>query len=85
MQDIKTPLIGQSVFIPFVTGIISKPGEPEKTGYIKGGALSPFDKIEAVYAEKSYSNTGKPVFNVRVKSGDKVSVMFKDEKWIAVS
>lgn len=85
MQTQKTPMIGESVFIPFVTGLINKPSEPEKVGYIKGAALSPFDKIDAVYVEKSYSQSGKPVYNVRVKSGDKVSIMLKDDKWQAIA
>lgn len=80
------PVIGQSVFIPFVTGVVSKQGEPEKIGYIKGGASLPFDTITAVYAETEYSRDGKQkVYSVQVKSGDAVKVIRKDEKWLAVS
>lgn len=85
MQNEKTPMIGQSVFIPFITGDVSKPGESEKIGYIKGASLAPFDVIEAVYAEKKYSQHNKPIYSVRVKSGDAVSVMLKDDKWVAIA
>ena len=82
------PVIGQSVFIPFITGDISKQGEAEKIGYIKGGASLPFDTITAVYSETEYLplRDGKQkVYSVQVKSGDAVKVIRKDEKWLAVS
>lgn len=80
------PVVGQSVFIPFVTGNIAKQGEPEKIGYIKGGAALPFDVITAVYAETEYArNSEQKIYNVLVKSGDAVKVIRKDEKWLAVA
>ncbi|QXN67495.1 RecT family recombinase [Klebsiella phage vB_Kpn_3] len=56
MQNVITPKIGQSVFIPFVTKTDELTGKAER---IKGAALIPFDKIEAVYAETERSNHGK--------------------------
>ena len=44
----------------------------------------PFDTIDAVYAETERSNNGKPIYNVRVKSGDVVKVVQRNEKWEAV-
>lgn len=86
MQNVKTPMIGDSVFIPFVTGDVSKPGDNEKIGYIKGAAMIPFDKIEAVYAETEYAkNSDAKLYNVRVKSGDAVKVIRKDDKWLAIA
>lgn len=86
MSQVQTPLIGQSVFIPFVTGNVAKFGEPEKIGYVKGGAANPFDTIEQVYAETENTKDGKgKVFNVRVKSGDVVRVILKNEKWLAIA
>lgn len=86
MQNVKTPMIGDSVFIPFVTGDVSKPGENEKIGYIKGAALIPFDKVEAVYAETEYAkNSDVKFYNVRVTSGDAVKVTRKDDKWLAIA
>lgn len=82
MQNIITaPKIGQSVFIPFVTKTDELTGKAER---IKGAALMPFDTIDAVYAETERNNNGKPVFNVRVKSGDVVKVTQRNEKWEAV-
>ena len=80
----RTPKIGQSVFIPFVTGNIANEAEPEKIGYIKGGAALPFDTIEAVFAETDKTQHGKKIYNVRVKSGDVVSIIDKDDKWQAI-
>ena len=86
MQNVKTPMIGDSVFIPFVTGDVSKLGENEKIGYIKGAAMIPFDKINAVYAEtKKAKNSDAKIYSVRVDSGDVVKVIRKDDKWLAVS
>lgn len=82
---IRSPRIGQSVFIPFITGDVSTVPNQEKIGYIKGGAAMPFDTIEQVYAETEYTNHGKKVFNVRVKSGDAVKVIEKDDKWQAIA
>jgi hypothetical protein len=81
---IVAPRVGQSVFIPFITGNVAKEGENEKIGYIKGGAALPFDTITAVYAETSVTEHGKKIFNVRVKSGDAVSIIQKDDKWQAI-
>lgn len=80
----RTPKIGQSVFIPFITGNTAGEGEQEKIGYIKGGAALPFDTIDAVYAETDKTQHGKKVYNVRVKSGDVVSIIDKDDKWQAI-
>lgn len=77
-----TPKIGQSVFIPFVTKTDEATGKAER---IKGAALMPFDVIDAVYAETERSNNGKPIYNVRVKSGDVVKVIQRNEKWEAVA
>ncbi|QAX92094.1 hypothetical protein HOV06_gp004 [Salmonella phage 1-23] len=83
MQNVITaPVIGQSVFIPFVTKTDELTGKTER---IKGAALDPFDKIDAVYAETERSNNGKPIYNVRVKSGDVVKVIQKDDKWQAIA
>ena len=82
---IASPKIGQSVFIPFVTGVISAPSEPEKVGYIKGASLVPFDSIDAVYADTEYTQHGKKAYNVRVKSGDAVKIIQKDDKWLAIT
>lgn len=82
MQNVITaPKIGQSVFIPFVTKTDELTGKAER---IKGAALMPFDTIDAVYAETERSSNGKPVFSVRVKSGDAVKVIQRNEKWEAV-
>lgn len=81
MQTIQTPKIGQSVFIPFITAT----DENGKCGYLKGAALSPFDKIQAVYAETERSKSGKPIYNVRVESGDSVKIIQKNDKWEAVA
>lgn len=80
----RTPKIGQSVFIPFITGNVAKEGEQEKIGYIKGGAALPFDTIEAVYIETDVTQHGKKIHNVRVKSGDVVAIIDKDDKWQAI-
>jgi len=77
-----TPKIGQSVFIPFVTKTDEETGKAEK---INGASLMPFDTIEAVYAETDRSKSGKPVYSVRVKSGDAVRIMERNEKWEAVA
>lgn len=83
MQNvITTPKIGQSVFIPFVTKTDELTGKAER---IKSAALMPFDTIDAVYAETERSNNGKTVFSVRVKSGDVVKVVQRNEKWEAVA
>lgn len=83
MQNIaNTPKVGQSVFIPFVTKTDEATGKAER---IKGAALMPFDVIDAVYAETERSNNGKPIYNVRVKSGDVVKVAQRNEKWEAVA
>lgn len=79
---ITAPKIGQSVFIPFVTKTDELTGKAER---IKGAALMPFDVIDAVYAETERSNNGKTIYNVRVKSGDAVKVVQKDDKWQAVA
>lgn len=76
------PKIGQSVFVPFVTATNEETGQVE---YLKGSSLVPFDKIEAVYSETEKSKSGKPVYSVRLKSGDAVRIMEKDEKWQAVA
>ena len=76
-----TPKIGQSVFIPFVTKTDELTGKAER---IKGAALMPFDVIDAVYAETERSNNGKTIYSVRVKSGDVVKVIQRNEKWEAV-
>lgn len=76
-----TPRNGQSVFIPFRTGEVDETG---KVGYVKGGSLMPFDTIEAVYLESETTKSGKKAFNVRVKSGDVVTVVQKDDKWQAI-
>lgn len=83
MQNVQivSPKIGQSVFVPFITATDEKTGKAE---YLKGAALSPFDTIEAVYSETERSKSGKPVYSVRLKSGDVVSIMQKDDKWQAV-
>lgn len=77
MEQVKAPVIGQSVFVPFVTD-----GEGVK---VKGAALVPFDKIDAVYSDVEYSSSGKRVYSVRLKSGDAVKIMQKDDKWCAVA
>lgn len=77
MTQQNAPVIGQSVFVPFVTD-----GEGQK---VKGAALVPFDKIDAVYSDVEYSTSGKRVFSVRLASGDAVKIMQKDEKWQAVA
>lgn len=83
MQNVITaPKIGQSVFIPFVTKTDEATGKAER---IKGAALMPFDVIDAVYAGTERSNNGKPIYNVRVKSGDVVKVIQKDDKWQAIA
>lgn len=84
MQNVQTsPVVGQSVFVPFRTGEVDESG---KIGYIKGGALQPFDKIDAVYSDTEYSRDGKKkVFSVRLKSGDQVKIIAKDDKWQAVA
>lgn len=83
MQNVITaPKIGQSVFIPFVTKTDELTGKAER---IKGAALMPFDTIDAVYAENERSNHGKPIYNVRVKSGDVVKIIQKDDKWQAIA
>lgn len=83
MKDqITSPLKGQSVFIPFRTGEVDETG---KVGYIKGGSLMPFDVIDAVYLETDTTKSGKKAFNVRVKSGDTVKIIAKEDKWMAVS
>ena len=83
MQNVITaPKIGQSVFIPFVTKTEEATGKAER---IKGAALMPFDVIDAVYAETERSNNGKTIYNVRVKSGDVVKVIQRNEKWEAVA
>lgn len=79
---ITAPKIGQSVFIPFVTKTDEATGKAER---IKGAALMPFDVIDAVYAETERSNNGKTIYNVRVKSGDAVKVIQRNEKWEAVA
>ena len=65
-------------------GISAAPLLTGKAERIKGAALMPFDTIDAVYAENERSNNGKPVFSVRVKSGDVVKVVQRNEKWEAV-
>ena len=83
MQNVITaPKVGQSVFIPFATKTDELTGKAER---IKGAALDPFDKIEAVYAETERSNHGKPIYNVRVKSGYVVKVVQRNEKWEAIA
>lgn len=83
MQNVNTaPKVGQSVFIPFVTKLDELTGKAE---YIKGAALVPFDKIDAVYAETERSKSGKPVYTVRVNSGDVVRIIQRNEKWEAVA
>lgn len=82
MQTLKTPLIGQSVFIPFVTTTDIETG---KTMKLKGAALIPFDTIEAIYAGTSKTQTGKNIYSVRVKSGDVVDIVDKDDKWQAIN
>lgn len=83
MQNVITaPKIGQSVFIPFVNKTDEATGKTER---IKGAALMPFDVIDAVYAETEQSNNGKTIYNVRVKSGDAVKVIQRNEKWEAVA
>lgn len=77
-----TPKIGQSVFIPFVTGVNEATGKVEK---LMGAAVIPFDFIDAVYAETDKSKSGKPVYSVRVKSGDAVRIIEKNERWEAVA
>lgn len=77
MQTVKAPVVGQSVFIPFVTN-----GEGQR---IKGASLQPFDVIDAVYSGREVGANGKPVYQVRVKSGDVVSVIDKDDKWNAIN
>lgn len=72
-----SPKVGQSVYIPFTSN-----GEGQK---VNGAALLPFDKIEAVYSETDVSKSGKKVYNVRVKSGDVVRIMDKNDKWEAVA
>lgn len=76
------PKIGQSVFVPFVTATNEETAQVE---YLKGASLVPFDKIDAVYSETEKSKSGKPVYSVRLKSGDAVRIMEKDEKWQAVA
>lgn len=68
--------------IHFVTKTDELTGKAER---IKGAALMPFDTIDAVYAENERSNNGKTVFSVRVKSGDVVKVVQRNEKWEAVA
>ncbi|QBQ81105.1 hypothetical protein HdH2rev_00191 [Escherichia phage vB_EcoS_HdH2] len=83
MQNVtNAPKIGQSVFIPFVTKTDEATGKTER---IKGAALMPFDVIDAVYAETERSNNGKTIYSVRVKSGDAVKVIQRNEKWEAVA
>lgn len=77
-----TPKIGQSVFIPFVTAFNEATNKLEK---LQGAALLPFDKIDAVYSETERSKSGKPVYSVRVKSGDVVKIIDKADKWEAVA
>lgn len=84
VNAIRSPKVGQSVFIPFITGDVSTVPGVEKIGYIKGGAALPFDTIEAVFAETDKTQHGKKVYNVRVKSGDVVSIIDKDDKWQAI-
>ncbi len=77
MTKQRTPALGQSVFIPFVTD-----GEGIK---VKGAALVPFDRIVAVYSDTELSQHGKKIFSVQVASGDAVKIIDKDDKWQAVA
>ncbi len=78
----KQPKIGQSVFIPFITVTDEETGKAEK---INGASLIPFDTIDAVYSDTDKSKSGKTVYSVRVKSGDSVRIIEKDDKWQAVA
>lgn len=73
----KIPRIGNSVFVGFVTD-----GEGQR---VKGASLMPWDKIEALYDHREASTNGKPVYQVRLNSGDVVKVIDKDDVWHAVA
>lgn len=64
---LKTPRIGDSVFIGFATNGDGK--------MVKGGAEIPFDKVAAIYAETSTTKDGKTMHHVRTASGDAVAVI----------
>lgn len=73
----ETPVVGDSVFIGFVT----LEGQRQK-----GSAMYPFDAVEAVYSETSKNKKGETVFNVRVKSGDVLAVVKSSKNyWQAIS
>lgn len=78
----KQPQVGQSVFVPFVTKTNEETGKVER---LDGCSVIPFDKIDAVYSDTDRTKTGKPVFSVRLKSGDAVRIIDKDDKWQAVA
>ncbi|EJT0117352.1 hypothetical protein PJM41_0006 [Salmonella phage vB_SenS_UTK0009] len=82
MQNIISPKIGQSVFVPFITKLNEETGKVEK---LQGAALDPWDTINAVYAETEKTKSGKTAFNVRLNSGDAVKIIQKDDKWQAVA
>lgn len=65
-NTLKAPVIGDSVFVGFVTNGDGK--------MIKGGALHPFDKVDAVYSDTSKDKRGNTLHTVRLASGDMVSV-----------
>lgn len=77
MDKSKTPKIGHSVFIGFVTD-----GEGQK---VKGASLIPCDKVTQVYDHRETGNNGEPVYQVQVASGDVVLVVDKDNVWHAVN
>lgn len=64
--ELRDPKVGDSVHIGFITD-----GNGKR---IKKGALTPFDKIVAVYSDKETGKDGNPLYNVQVSSGDLVKV-----------
>jgi len=76
-QPVFLPKIGHSVFVPFVTD-----GDGNR---VKGGAVEPFDKVQAVYGETERSQSGDTVYSVRLESGDAVKIIKRDRYWQSVA
>lgn len=74
----KSPALNDSVFVGFISNGDGK--------VIKGGALEPFDHVQAVYSETTKNKRGQTVHQVRLWSGDFVNVIATDKNyWQAVA